>query len=278
MNNYVDDRSRTRRLYRSAGCCFSQDDERGNEALRVVEASTGPVPRSRRIAKRVSSPQNSNQDSRRNLKSIETNVSNGPLVAALSYRLSSICSLHDCCLQRRGPCDKKKNIQVFKLSNNEHVKGNRINGGNDYVLVDVLLARATLYIRILVFDDTIRFQGKLRQGVSRQRKKGTGLSAVSDETTLLSYLEHFSSAYSVLAPFFLPIPCPCFRSCTAHVSYTNRLCFHVTSGIRSNPITVLKHSSNVSINKHVYVYTGSLVFADVDAFEKQATNCSLSLG
>lgn len=267
MNNYVDDQSRTRRLYRSAGCCFSQDDERGNEALRVVEASTGPVPRSRRIAKRASSPQNSNQDSRRNLKSIETNVSNGRLVAALSYRLSSVCSLHDCCLQRRGPCDKKKNIQVFKLSNNEHVKGNRINGGNDYVLVDVLLARATLYIRILVFDDTIRFQGKLRN-VSRQREKGTGLSAVSDETTLLSYLQHFSCAYSAFAPSFLPIPCPCFRSSATHVSYMVRLCFYVTSGIRTNPTTVLKHSSNVSINKHVYVYTGSLAFADVDAFKK----------
>lgn len=47
---------------------------------------------------------------------------------ALFYSLSTIRSLHDCCLQRRGPCDKKKNIQVFKLSNNEHVKGNRIKG------------------------------------------------------------------------------------------------------------------------------------------------------
>lgn len=72
MNNYVVDRFQTWRLCRSAGCCFSQDDERDNEVWRVVEASTGPAPRSRKHAKCALFPRSSNQDSRRNLKPIET--------------------------------------------------------------------------------------------------------------------------------------------------------------------------------------------------------------
>ena len=130
VNNYVVDRSRTRRLCRSAGCCFSLGGERDNEVWRVVAASTGPAPRSRMHAKRASFPQSSSQGSRRNLKPIETEVSNGRLVGlpcSIACRQYVRCTI--AVLQRRGPCDKKKNIQVFKLSNNEHVKGNRIKGG-----------------------------------------------------------------------------------------------------------------------------------------------------
>lgn len=130
MNNYVVDRSQTRRLCRSAGCCFSQGGERDNEVWRVVEASTGPAPRSRRHAKCASFPQSSSQGSRRNLKPIETEVSNGRLVGmpcSIACRQYVRCTI--AVYNGEGHAIKRKTFKFSSLATTSMSRGTGVRGG-----------------------------------------------------------------------------------------------------------------------------------------------------